>query len=366
MSRVRARRLRLAAQLISAPQHADPAAAVAHLGAVQAQDLPASQWAIGLRTRGATLATVEDAVESRSIVRTWPMRGTLHFVAGADVRWMVALLAPRAAAGMRGRRTELGLSERDLARGHDVVCAELAGGQRRTRPQLYAALAAGGVDPAGQRGIHVLGWLAHQAVICQGPLDGKQPTFVLLDEWVPQHPKLSRGEALARLGERYFTSHGPASVQDLAWWAGLPLGDARTALAAVADRLECVRIDGTQLWFAPKTAVPPRAARGHLLPAYDEYLLGYAQRSLVLDAAYSGRIAPGGNGIFRPLVVVDGTVVGQWRRRLTDRAVAVEVDWFETPTATAARAAHAAARRYAAFLGRPLIATPCPRTVLAS
>lgn len=195
---------------------------VAFFGAVHAQDYRGALWGVGQRVAGATEADVERALAERSIVRTWPMRGTLHFVAPDDVRWMLRLLAPRAIARAAGRHRQLGLDAATFAQSRDRLTAVLAGGNQLTRDAIYAELDRSGISTAGQRGIHILAQLAMEGVICFGARRSKQQTFALLDEWVPSSRMLEGDEALAELAARYFASHGPATLADFAWWSGLP------------------------------------------------------------------------------------------------------------------------------------------------
>jgi hypothetical protein len=344
-------RARLFRQGIADPTFEAPAQVVAHLGAVQAQDYPAALWAVGLRTAGATWAEVERAIAQRQIVRTWPMRGTLHFVAPADVRWLLELLTPRIVAGMASRHRQLGLEAADFARGRELAGRALEGGEQLTRAEMYDGFERGGVSPAGQRGIHILGVLAQQGLICFGPHRGKQPTFVLLEEWVPKARRLEREEALAELAKRYFSGHGPATLQDFVWWSGLKVADARAGLDAVAAELAQETVDGATYW-SPRDFVKPREAPPavHLLPAFDEYLVGYKDRSAALDPAHSQTIQPGGNGIFSPVIVRDGEVVGVWRRAIQKNTLEITAKPFAKLGAAEAGAFAAAAERYGRFL----------------
>jgi hypothetical protein len=201
-------RLRLEAQRVSAPRFTRPEELVSWLGAVQAQDYLGALWAVGLRTEMAREADVERALAEGAIVRTWPMRGTLHFVAAADARWMVELLAPRRISGAASRFRQLGLDDATFTRAGRVLEKRLAAGPL-TRPRVYDALEQARISTAGQRGIHILWRLAHETRICFGPREGKQPTFVLFDAWLPDARRLPRDEALAELAVRYFRGHGP-------------------------------------------------------------------------------------------------------------------------------------------------------------
>lgn len=348
-------RLRLRQQAIADPRFTTPAAVVRWFGAMQAQDYRGALWAVGLRMRDATEALVEAAIAARSIVRTWPMRGTLHLVAAEDVRWMQGLLAPRVIARDNARiERDFGLDAATLRRCRRIVDKALADGMPMTRSALYAALDAGGIASAGQRGVHVTGRLAHEGVLCLGPRAGKQPTFVLLDAWVPATPQKTRDAALAELARRYFGSHGPASAQDFAWWSGLTVKDAQAGIALAHAHLARDTIDGATYWQS-SDALQPVAANGvHLLPPFDEYLVGYKDRSAALDPAF-GRQVIGINGLVNASIVVDGGVVGTWKRDVGKDAVTITPTCLMPRLPASKRGVTAAikreARRYGAFLG---------------
>jgi hypothetical protein len=345
--------LRLDAQRVSATTFERPAEVVGWLGAVQAQDYLGALWAVGLRMTQAREADVERALIEGSLIRTWPMRGTLHFVRPADARWMLELLGPKAVAGAAGRFRALGLDGATLTRARRVLVKRLEKEGRLTRPNVYETLERAGISPADQRGIHVLWNLAHDRVLCFGPRQGKQQTFVLFDEWVKEAKALPREEALGELATRYFTGHGPATMADFAWWSGLNVSDARTAVHLAGDRLSRETIDDRPHWFVPLVppATPPAPRdQAHLLPSFDEFLVGYADRSAALDEANKRRVNAGG-GILSPTIVAAGRVVGTWRRTLTRGAVCVEPALFAPLARPKARAFAAAVRRYADFLG---------------
>ncbi|HEX6737862.1 MAG TPA: winged helix DNA-binding domain-containing protein, partial [Vicinamibacteria bacterium] len=276
-------RRRLLNQQLLRPRLRSPAELVAWFGAVQAQDYLGSLWAVGQRLAQATEADVERALAERTLVRTWPMRGTLHYVAAGDVRWMLALCTPRVIARSAGRHRQLGLDEAAFRRGAAALARELEGGRQLARREAYAALERGGVSPAGQRGLHVIGYLAQRGLICFGPRQGRQPTFVLLDEWLPAAAAVPREEALARLAGRYFASHGPATVHDFAWWSGLPVKDALAGIEGAGPRLVVPDGDGRRWRSAAEP--PSRAARSpvaSLLTSWDEYLVAYQDRDALV------------------------------------------------------------------------------------
>lgn len=343
-------RRRLVSQQITNPRLSTPGELVRWMGAVQAQDPLGSRWALGLRLRSAVESDVEEAVAARTIVRTWPMRGTLHYVPAADVRWMLRLLTPRVIARSAGRYRELELDLPTLRRAAKVLARALKGGPL-TRGEAYAALEGGGVSPAGQRGIHILGHLAQQGLLCLGPRKGKQPTFVLLDEWLPPSRELSREEGLATLAERYFASHGPATAHDFAWWTGLLRKDAQAAIAAAGSKVASEPHE-SRLLFSSADAASSRAPRrpsAVLLPAWDEYVVAYKDRRAALDpsAALQDRVHE--VGLSR--VAIDGRVRGSWRRSLARSRVRVSMAFWNPVTRDERRAVEAAAERYGRFLG---------------
>ena len=343
-------RLRLSAQHIARPLLDDPAAVVQRLGAVQAQDYLGALWAVGLRTRGATEASVEAAVSRGEIIRTWPMRRTLHFVAATDIRWMLELITPRLIAASASRYRFFELDGAVLARAGRVAEKALEGGKHMRRTGLYAVWNAAGIATGDSRGLHILSHLSQTGLLCFGARDGKQPTFTLLEEWAPAARPLERTAALAELARRYFTSHGPATVHDFAWWTGLTIGDARIAVELASPHLVEDEVDGQAYWLAPASTPSANAATAYLLPAWDEYTVAYRDRSAVLDPAHASRVNAGG-GVLKPVIVVRAQVVGSWQRRLGRRAAIVTPAPFARLGRDDLRAVTVAAQRYGAFLG---------------
>ncbi len=260
-------RQRLYNQRIAGSSFEQPGDVVTWLGAVQAQDYLSALWAVGLRMKISIERDVEQALADRAIVRTWPMRGTLHFVAADDVRWMLELLTPRVIAGTATRYKQLELDAATFSRSRIVIERALQGGKALERRELYEVLQAAHISTAGQRGIHVLARLAQEGVICFGARAGRQQTFVLLDEWVPQSRRMEHDAALAELTKRYFSSHGPATLQDFVWWSGLSTADARVGIELAKPHLTRARVGEIEYWMAPD--MPARRAKtdnAHLLP----------------------------------------------------------------------------------------------------
>jgi hypothetical protein len=350
----RLRELRLIAQRIATPAAASPADTVRWMLALQAQDFPGVKWSVGLRQRDGNQAAVEAACDAGEIVRSWPMRGTLHLVAAEDLQWMLELTAPRSVASAGDRRAYLGIADLDVARARDIAVAALSGGRVMSREAILGSIEAGGVSTRGQRGYHLLWYLAQTGTLVLGPADGRQQTFALLDEWVPQPRRLERDEALGELARRYFASHGPATAKDLARWSGLTTAQVRLGVGVAGAALTTLELDGIPYLLAPETldAAAP-AARLHLLPGFDEYVLGYQDRTAVLAPEHSQAIVPGGNGVFRPTIVVDGAVSGTWRRTVKAREVVVDAGPFAPLTRPIQAGLRDAVEAYGAYLGQP-------------
>lgn len=332
---------RLVAQHVARPALASPRAVVAHMGAVQAQDLAASLWAIGLRLRRPSLAAVERAVARAEILRTWPMRRTIHFVPAKDARGMVRLLATRQRKASARRLRELGVGERAIGKARTTLARALARGPL-PRGEAYRALERAGVATGGQRGIHLVNHLAHEGLLCLGPPEGKQATVALIEQLTPDRVATP---SLDELAARYAASHGPVSVADLAWWAGVGKREAAEALGGAKGVRE---EDG--LWSASR----PRRVRApspdaHLLPAFDESAVAYKDRSAALERV--GARANAQIGLLSPCVVVDGQMVGTWGRTLGKDEVRIALKPLLAWSRDEREAIERAAERYARFLG---------------
>lgn len=311
--------LRVVAQRVTGPQPATPAEAVGWMTCMQAQDFPGALTSVALRTTTRSRADVVAALDAGEIVRSWPMRGTLHFTSAAELPWLLRLLAPRNVRATIARRAGLGLSEPQFEQARELTVAAVQGGRAISRPALFQWWAENGLDPAGQRGVHLLRYLAMTGLVVLGPTADTEQLVVLLDEWIPRPRTLDGDEALGELAHRYFASHGPAPASDLTHWAKLTAGETRTAIALARPSLAVLDVAGTEYFLDPATPDLLAAARADaagvlLLPGFDELLLGYRDRRAQLDPAHAERIVPGGNGMFRPTVVHAGQVVGTWTR----------------------------------------------------
>ncbi|MGM9472367.1 winged helix DNA-binding domain-containing protein [Pseudarthrobacter sp. YS3] len=351
-------RLRLASQGLLGPGLGSVPDAVRWMTASQAQDLQAALWAVGVRVPGSGLGDVRAALDSGSVVRSWPMRGTLHLVAPEDLRWMLDLTAERLTRSIAGRHRELEIAWADIEKSRDAALEHVAGGGALSRAELFAVFEAAGQPTTGQRGIHILGTLCRHGWLVQGPLAGNQQLMVAFEDWIPVSRKLERQEAMAEFTLRYLRSHGPATLRDFAWWTQLPLTEVRAAFEQVRGQLVELEFEDTSFWLSPETAAllddgVPGQRSVHLLPGFDEFVLSYTDRRLVLAPEHANKIVPGGNGVFKKTVVAGGEVIGTWAREGTGRSAAVVPELFDAakPLGPGAQAALSkAADRYLAFL----------------
>jgi hypothetical protein len=347
-------RRRLANQKLATSTLRSPADVVAWLGAVQAQDYSAARWALGLRVKGLTDAVVEQAFNDGAILRTHVMRPTWHFVAPADIRWLQALTAPRVHALNRYYAHKNGLDDKTLARSRRVIERALGGGHQRTRDELGAALGKAGIPADGQRLAYLMMNAELDQVICSGARRGKQFTYALLDERAPKAHALPRDEALAELTRRYFTSHGPATLKDYAWWSGLTMSDARRGTDIVGRALVKETFGELTCWSsAPGPAFTRLRPSAHLLPIFDEYLIAYKDRGAVANPEYASRIAITSE-TYCHYLIVDGRLVGTWKRDETPTGIDVKVVDFQSFPPAYRKAIAVASDRYRAFLGKPV------------
>ena len=362
-------RRRLANQHLTAPASSDPGAVVARMGAVQAQDYAGAKWAVGMRTRGATDASVERAVADGTILRTHVLRPTWHFVTSADIRWMLALTAPRVKAAMASADRGLGIDDALCKRSNAALARALRGGRQLTRTELAGELGRAGIDAADTRRVaHLMSRAELDAVVCSGARRGKQFTYALLDERAPATRPLPRDEALYELAWRYFTTRGPATAQDFSWWSGLTIADARRGAEAAEPELEREPMDGRTYWFPPSAPSGRAAPRpiAHLLPNYDELLVAYRDRSAAAQLVDVSALGTRQSSIFDYVVVLDGQVVGRWKHDRTRRGAAMVALTIAAPLTDAGqRAVSAAARAYGEFLEMPLepVMVELPRAV---
>ncbi|MBS1606407.1 MAG: AlkZ family DNA glycosylase [Bacteroidetes bacterium] len=337
-------RMRLVAQRLVGEKPETPVEVVAGLGAMQSQDYPMSQWAVGLRMKEGSLEQVEGAIGRGEILRTHVLRPTWHLVAAADIRWMLELTAPQIRAKMAFRERYLELDKEILARCRKLIGSALAK-KSLSRAELVAVLQKAGIATDDNRSAHILIDAELEGLICSGPRKG---SYALLDERVPRSPRLPREEALAELTGRYFAGHGPATMSDFSWWSGLGVREAKKGIAALGTRLQSVKIGESEYWF-PDGQAEARMPSALLLPAFDEWIIGYADRAGLFATEHERKIITV-NGLFRPVLFCSGRAVGSWRTVGKKGGVGIEKEYFHPVTPAVEKALKLAERKYSTYL----------------
>jgi DNA glycosylase AlkZ-like len=330
------------------------------LGAAQAQEFWPAKWALGLRTAGLTEADVEREFSDGRILRTHILRPTWHFVAAADIRWMLSISGPRVQATTSYYYRKHGMTATLLARSQKLFARALEGGVALTRTELGQRLTRARIELFDNLLAHLVMHAELEGLICSGPRRGKQFTYMLLDERVPGAKRLAREEALAELARRYFTSHGPAKVQDFVWWSSMTARDTKIALDALAGAIVPETFDGETYWMAPSSA---RARGGastvDLLPIYDEYLIAYRDRRAMAQPVQPGKEIQ--HDIFAHYLMIDGKVAGTWRKRDVGDRTEIVLQPYRPLSPAQQRAARRIAVRLATFSGQDVrIVEACP------
>lgn len=342
---------------LASPRSCTPEAVVRRLGVVQSQDYGPAKWSVAQRMgASATDSALDLAFNEGRILRTHVIRPTWHFVVPEDIRWLVGLTGPRIQALSAYMYRTTGLDETIRARSNQVVAQALQGGRHLSRAELRAKLDEAGVRTDGFR----IGYLMMHAevsqLICSGALRGKVHTYALLEERAPQAHRLSRDESLAELARRYFTSHGPATVNDFRVWCSLTAGDARRAVGLVASELDGETFGDLTLWSgAGERSVPVSVdpvPTVHLLQGYDEFVMGYTETKALIDIGGSAGYSPTDRAMFVGVVTLDGQFAGNWKRTIGRDEVTLHVQLTRPFGATARESLQAAADRHGSFLGR--------------
>jgi hypothetical protein len=317
---------RLSSQQINPRRLHGPGEVVKWLCGVQAQDYGWAKWSIGLRLDGCKDETVERAIQDRRIVRTWMFRGTLHFVGAEDLAWLTSLVAPRVIKSNARRYQQLELDDAAFVRSQNVIQRALDANGSLTRSEIKTYFENEKVPAEGQQVPYLLQRAALDGLICQGLQRGNEPTYVLQSDWIGTQQTFEQAEGLWLLAARYFSSHGPATQQDFGWWSGLTAGEVRRALDHVREVMP-VELNNVRYWGIGDPPLTEGKGIGYLLPPFDEYLLGYKGRSLVLDSNFAKRVNAGG-GVFMPTVMVNGEIVGIWAYKLKRHKMVVSIQPF--------------------------------------
>lgn len=331
---------------------------VAWMTAIQAQDYAMSLWAIGLRGQGLTEGAVQQAADEGQILRTHLLRPTWHFVAADDIWWLLELSAPHLKAHMKSRFKQLGISPEDYLRCSQVIEKALMKAGQLNRAELLFALKSDGVCSGGEYLSHLLLWAELEGVVCSGAHKNNKVCYALLEERVPKPAALKREEALAKLAHRYFSSHCPATLLDFKWWSGLSLTDAKKGLEMIKHDFIAEQVGLAEYWL-PKSFSGALSQQVfdhsslYLLPAFDEFLVGYKDRTPSFQLEHQVH-AFTNNGIFHPVVVVNGQVKGVWKRTIKGAKVLFEASFFYPVDAQVLELTAIAARNLGGFFEKKI------------
>lgn len=343
---------RLVNQQISTSNFTSVKELVGFMGAMQAQDYAMSKWAIGTRLPKASEVLINTAIGNGDIIRTHLLRPTWHWVSASDIYWMLDLVSAQVKASQKPRQKQLELNDKIFTKSYGLMEKALVGNQHLTREELLAKLDKVGIGLNGERSTHLLVMAELEGLICSGAEKGNKQTYALLQERVTKPAKLNREEALAILAQRYFTSHAPATVQDFIWWSGLSITEGKKALDLVKDALASEKIGAETYWMPPSFVLPAgKKKQVYLLPAFDEFIISYKDRTASLLSEHFKQ-AVSQNGIFHPVIVLDGKVTGLWKRALAKDRILIETELFQPITSATKALIEKAAQPLGEFLGK--------------
>lgn len=345
---------RLASQQLIEQRLTKASEIVSLLGAVQAQDYAMSKWALGQRLRGATDAAIETEINDGAILRTHVLRPTWHYVAPADIRWMLSLTGPRVKAILASYDRQLGIDAAVVRRSQKVMAKALKGGKHLTRAELSDAMEKAGIRTDGtERRSRLVMHAELDALLCSGARRGKQTTYALLEERVPPAKTIERDAALHALASRYFATRGPATVADFAWWSGLTMADARSAIHDLGSMVDEVEIAGRKHWFSGRSTMKVKSPLARLLPNYDEYFIGLKDRSAIHNTLKESGVDASLDALSGHLVTIDGQIVGGWRQAFKRESVIIRMKPHITLSRIQQRAVQSEVARFSAFVGVP-------------
>ena len=323
------------------------------LGAMQAQDFIMSKWAVGLRLQHSTEETVEATYNNGEIIRTHLMRPTWHLVSANDIYWLLELTAPRIKPLLKTRNIQLELTENIFSKCNNIMEKELVNNTHLTREALTQLFENADIRTNDNRLSHILMNAELNGLICSGSLKNSKLTYALLSDRVPTKNQLTKEESLNELAKRYFTSHGPATLLDFVWWSGLSVSDAKKALEMNKSNLLCETVESETYWFGNSFSGSKNSQSVHLLPAFDELLISYRNRTAIINNEHHKK-AISSNGIFRPIVVINNQVAGIWRRVTKNKFTIIEVNLFQRQDMGSIESIENEASRYGAFINRPI------------
>jgi hypothetical protein len=321
--------VRLISQKIASSQFKTPKEIVSWMGAMQAQDYAMAKWAIGVRLKDATDKKVETAIDKGEILRIHVLRPTWHFIPADDIHWMLELSRTKIKSSFKSRDKELELTESIISKSQSILEKILANVSGLTREEISEGFTRAGIRTDANRLSHILIHAELIGLVCSGPLKEKKLTYSLLHKRVPDKKDIPRDEALARLAGKYFRSRCPATLEDFIWWSNLSVTDARNAIGSLKDEFSPETIGSSKYWLPNSFSYKVmKKTSVYLLPAYDEFLIAYRDRNNSLSAINNKKTVSS-NGIFYPLIVVNGQVAGLWKRITSKNKVSITTDFFQ-------------------------------------
>lgn len=339
---------------IANPNFSTPKTLLGWMGAIQAQDYEMAKWALGVRLPGATREDIEVAIENGHIIRTHLLRPTWHFISAGYFPWLLELSRPRVMVAIRSRQKQLGLTDGVVSRSNRIIKEILAENQSLLRSELLEQLKHAGFDNSDNRISHLLLRAELDGIISSGPSKGSQYTYRLMEDRLTEISTFNKEEARTKLARFYFQSHGPATLEDFAWWSGLTKTSAKKAIQKLRPELISEEIGDHKYWFFEKSGqAANREHSVYLLPAFDEYIISYRNREMIIRGEGKAKIISS-NGIFRPVIVVNGEVRGIWKRSVQADLVEVKLHFFESPGSKMKESAARQSEKFANFLGKKL------------
>lgn len=347
--------MRLVNQQITRAKFAHPKDVMSYMCAIQAQDYDMSKWAIGARMSKSTIGMVNDALDNGDIIRTHVLRPTWHLVSREDIYWILQLTAPQVRAAMKSNDKRLEITEELFSKSNRLIEKALTGNKHLTREELMAHFKQAGIITNENRASHFLMRAETEGIICSGKRSGSHQTYTLLPELIIKPAELTKDECLAKLAQTYFASRSPATLKDFIWWSGLSTTAARHALEMVKNNFIAETINKQEYWLSNDFTIPVTLkASVNLLPAFDEYLIAYADRSAVIHPSHQPH-AFTNNGIFKPVIIINGQAKGIWKRTVKNNTVSIETNFFGKPAKLLQPKISKAAKEYAHFLGKTLV-----------
>ena len=342
----------LISQQIAATKFSAASEIVEWMGAMQAQDFNMAKWAIGLRLKNATEQKIDSAIDAAQILRTHVLRPTWHFVSADDIYWMIELTAPRLLQAMKGRNKQLELSSEVFKKANKIFEKVLVGNKSLTRKELTNEIHKARIQTDNNRSSHILMNAELEGIICSGKMKEKQTTYGLLQERVEKKTLVKKEEALYQLASKYFRSHYPATLADFSWWSGLSFTDAKQALESIKDDFTSEKINEQEYWFSDSFTVTKKIKEpAYLLPAFDEFLISYKDRSAAITSEHQTK-AFSSNGIFWPTIIINGKVAGLWKRQIKNDKIIIDTSFFHEKNFGDEKVIKAAAEKFGNFLNK--------------